>query len=114
MVRRRRRDIARRKLRARQGSLPQRRFRRPRIPPAIEEAMSGLYPLGPSQMAVKLSDDWCHVCGDRIKGHIEIWFPENAEHEKKKDKPRTSNYIRICKECVWEMARCTSAMDSRP
>lgn len=37
--------------------------------------------------------DWCHICGKRRLG-VDIWYPENAEHDTKNTK-----YIRICDAC---------------
>lgn len=39
--------------------------------------------------------DWCHLCGKRKYPTADIWFPENAEHNKK-----NTRYIRVCSECA--------------
>lgn len=40
-------------------------------------------------------NDWCHICGNRNRGNVEIWYPKNAEHETK-----NTEYLRICRTCV--------------
>lgn len=62
----------------------------------------GFYILGPSTVGLKHTLDWCHVCGNRIVGHVEIWFRGNAEHFLDGNKPAndTTSYMRICKTCV--------------
>lgn len=41
-------------------------------------------------------NDWCHICGDRSNDTVDVWYPENAEH----DKEDTMKYIRICMNCA--------------
>lgn len=40
------------------------------------------------------TNDWCHICGKREKLLCDVWYPQNAEHDKKDTK-----YIRICSVC---------------
>lgn len=42
--------------------------------------------------------DWCHLCGKRVSYSADIWYPENAEHDKE-----NTQYIRICVECAKEI-----------
>jgi len=39
--------------------------------------------------------DWCHLCGVRRDGLVEITYPENAEHSNIGNK-----YVRMCGVCV--------------
>jgi len=39
--------------------------------------------------------DWCHVCGYRRHDLADIFYPNNAEHDK-----ANSKYIRICTDCA--------------
>ena len=47
------------------------------------------------KMGYHESGDWCHVCGKRHYEAVDIFYPDNAEHEKKDKK-----YVRICSLCV--------------
>lgn len=40
-------------------------------------------------------NDWCHICGNRGNDTVDVWYPENAEHDKEDTK-----YIRICVNCA--------------
>jgi len=56
--------------------------------------------------------DWCHLCGRRQYPVADIWFPENAEHDK-----LCTRYIRICAECAEQIsavARGRCAPDHPP
>ena len=48
----------------------------------------------------KDSEDWCHLCGDRTRPLVDVWYPENAEHDDDE-----TEYIRICKGCVDAMQK---------
>ena len=47
-----------------------------------------------------LANDWCHLCGKRKHPTADIWFPENAEHERK-----NTRYVRICSNCAEKIGR---------
>lgn len=53
--------------------------------------------------------DWCHLCGRRRTPTLDIWYPENAEHQELIG-PRSKNtrYIRVCKLCVSRMQHLLS------
>lgn len=40
-------------------------------------------------------NDWCHICGHRVKNLSDVWYPTNAEHFTDEDR-----YIRICAGCA--------------
>ena len=44
----------------------------------------------------KYSRDWCHLCGLRLYGTLEISYSKNAEH----DKGNESQFIRMCGDCI--------------
>jgi hypothetical protein len=49
------------------------------------------------------SDDWCHFCGERKAPTVDIWYPDNAEHDSAVEPgPLHSgrHYIRICSTCA--------------
>lgn len=39
--------------------------------------------------------DWCHLCGKRAAPCVDVWYPENAEHD-----DTDTKYIRICRVCI--------------
>ena len=45
------------------------------------------------------SRDWCHLCGTRQQGNVDVFYPKNAEHEISFLHNNTPNYIRICADC---------------
>lgn len=47
-------------------------------------------------------NDWCHLCGERSDTTVDIWYPENAEHDEPVNPglPHEGRkYIRVCKDC---------------
>jgi hypothetical protein len=65
--------------------------------------MAGFQKLGPSRFAIRTGEygtDWCYFCGQRKARLVEVFFPENAEHEKKCTTPETADYVRFCRECM--------------
>ena len=40
-------------------------------------------------------NDWCHICGYRRKETADVFYPDNAEHDKINTK-----YIRVCTDCA--------------
>lgn len=57
----------------------------------------------PLKSRAKIADhgtpDWCHLCGIRQAYLADIWYPKNAEHDKKQ-----TQYIRICCDCGKQIA----------
>jgi hypothetical protein len=44
--------------------------------------------------------DWCHFCGTRQRENVEVWFPDNAEHELVDVPIRGAQHFhRICADC---------------
>jgi hypothetical protein len=39
--------------------------------------------------------DSCHICGERHYATVDIFYPENAEHDKSEKR-----YLRICSSCI--------------
>jgi hypothetical protein len=56
--------------------------------------------------------DWCHVCGYRSNTNADVWYPENAEHEK--DRIGTKKYVRICLECAEEIVKVAKTAPPLP
>lgn len=56
-------------------------------------------------MRIYLHDsvDWCHLCGKRSSPLADIWYPENAEHDRGNTK-----YVRICVPCGEKIATITT------
>lgn len=50
-------------------------------------------------------EDWCHVCGIRRNQIVNIWYPENAEHD-----PDPKQRIRICVVCADLVYRVAKGM----
>lgn len=49
------------------------------------------------------TSDWCHLCGSRKAPTVDIWYPDNAEHDSAvAPGPQHSgrHYIRICGACA--------------
>lgn len=74
--------------------------------------------LGPSVVKLRPEDtdgvmtafeDWCHICGDRVIVHLEIFYPDNAEHARFPDEGESyphTRYVRICENCIRTLAQC--------
>ena len=55
------------------------------------------------QMKCAKDLDWCHVCGERNNRNAELWWPDNAEHEKivfQREAVAAGRYLRICEKCI--------------
>jgi len=44
-------------------------------------------------------NDWCHVCGFRVKRLVDVSYPENAEHPH----GDVMEYFRVCSDCISAM-----------
>ncbi len=58
----------------------------------------------------KSFDDWCHICGTRQQGNVEIHYPWNAEHEILGQNGEgctnsKSRFLRVCADCGETIAR---------
>jgi hypothetical protein len=48
------------------------------------------------------SHDWCHLCGLRSEKCVDVWYPDNAEHDPpvRPGLPGADRrYVRICAVC---------------
>ncbi len=55
------------------------------------------------QIEKHYTNDWCHLCGKRKDTCVDIWYPQNAEHEK-----NDTCYVRICSECARKILEAIS------
>ena len=40
-------------------------------------------------------NDWCHICGYRRENTADVFYPDNAEHDK-----LNAKYVRVCTDCA--------------
>lgn len=56
--------------------------------------------------------DWCHLCGVRSALTVDIWYPDNAEHDPpvRPGVPTSQlRYVRVCEACgLWVAAVATA------
>jgi hypothetical protein len=52
------------------------------------------------------SRDWCHICGRRTDLLVDVFYPDNAEHYRRRRRGTGSErYIRICALCAADIQR---------
>ena len=58
------------------------------------------------------SNDWCHLCGKRSSKNADVWWSENAEHDRGAVNQRAAvgagRYVRICAVCAEKIVECAN------
>jgi len=56
-----------------------------------------------AKMSRHITEDWCHICGERKDRLCDVWYPTNAELAKAQiiqESEVEHKYIRICQDCA--------------